>query len=82
MYDWQLCKVVLACICLKGRHTSENVFQQYEDKVIRFKIVDKVKYVVTDNATNMKYVFSLPGYNEQENDSDDDDKDEEVMMKQ
>lgn len=82
IFDWQLHKCVLACRRLKGRHTAENV---YQDTVFRFKVAEKVKHIVTDNASNMKKAFHLPGYEvekdktDEDDDEDDDDSNESLL---
>ena len=68
--------VVLLYNWINGRHTAENVFQPYEDTY--FKIAQKVKHIVTDNASNMRKAFALPGYKDGDDDSDEEiDNDEE-----
>ena len=85
IFDWQLHKCVLACRRLKGRHTAENVYQEYEDTVFRFKVAEKVKHIITDNASNMKKGFRLPGYEvekdetDEDDDEDDDDSNESLL---
>lgn len=63
----------MCCKRFKGRHTAENIYQQYEDAVLQFDVADKVRHIVTDTASNMVKAFKLPGYeieNEEEDDTD------------
>ncbi len=54
---------MLSCNRMVGRHTGENILQSYEEIASEFHISSKVKYIVTDNASNMKKAFvSLPGF--------------------
>lgn len=42
-----------------GRHTGENIKTKFLDVVVgEYGIRDKVRYVLTDNAANMKKAFS------------------------
>ena len=50
---------MLSCHRFKGRHTGENIFDEYENIVSTFKISSKVKHVITDNASNMLKAFWL-----------------------
>jgi len=52
--------VLLCCKRFKGRHTAENIYQQYGDAVLQFDVADKVKHIVTDIANNMVKAFKLP----------------------
>ena len=62
--DWVLHSALLACHRFKGRHTSENISQQFEELVSHYNIKDKVSHIVTDNAANMVKAFDicLPGF--------------------
>ena len=69
---------MLTCSRLKGRHTAENIFQEYENTVTSFNISSKVKHVITDHAKNMLNAFTLPGYMEEEENSDVSDEEEDT----
>ena len=67
--------VMTACKRFKGRHTADNIRQEYEEIVSTYKISDKVMTIVADNASNMTkaFEFPLPGYvTEKETDADED----------
>lgn len=53
--------VMICCKIFKGRHTSENIRQEYEEVISSFEIGEKIPTVVSDNAANMIKAFSLPG---------------------
>lgn len=60
--DWTLQTAVLTCKRVRGSHSGENIHELYEELVAGYDVTSKVSYVVTDNASNMKRAFSLPGY--------------------
>lgn len=63
IHDWTLKSALLACSHFPGRHTGENIRQQYEEIVACYDITSKVLTIVTDNAANMTKAFSLPEFN-------------------
>ena len=62
--EWEMKTIVLACKRFQGRHTADNIMQEYEEIVQHFGIGDKVTNIVTDNASNMIAAFALPGFTE------------------
>ena len=70
--DWTLSSVMLACHRFRGRHTADNILQQYENTMAHFDISNQISHIVTDSASNMLKAFSLPGFV----DTDDQDPDE------
>lgn len=60
--DWSLSSVNLACHRFRGRHTADNILQQYEDTLAMFEISDQISHLVTDSASNMLKAFSFPGF--------------------
>ena len=59
--------VVLACKRFNGRHTADNIVQEYEEIVQHFGISYKITNIVTDNASNMIAAFALPGFTSHHN---------------
>ena len=54
---------MLTCKRFKGRHTAENIYDNFESVAQLFDIDKKVKYIVSDNASsNMVKAFSLPEF--------------------
>ena len=51
--DWTMQSIMLACKRFKGRHTAENIYEQYQETVSAFDIAAKILSIVTDNATNI-----------------------------
>lgn len=43
---------------LAGRHTGENINASFTNCLKRFGIYNKTKFIITDNAANMKRAFS------------------------
>ena len=61
--DWNLESVMLACNRVTGRHTADNIMMWYEEIISAFGVMEKVKHIITDSASNVKKAFlSLPGY--------------------
>jgi len=61
--DWNLESVMLACNWVTGRHTADNIMMWYEEIISAFGVMEKVKYIVTDSASDVKKAFlTLPGY--------------------
>ena len=60
--DWAMKSVVLACKRLHGRHTSDNIFQHYEETIATFEVAEKILTIVTDNASNMVKAFQILGF--------------------
>lgn len=56
--------VMLACARFKGRHTADNIYQQYQETLSAFEISSRIASVVTDNASNMlkAFNFDIPGF--------------------
>ena len=68
--NWKLESVLLCCNRFKGRHTAENIYEEYENITLHFDISGKVDHVVTDTASNMIKAFKLPGYEEDHEEED------------
>lgn len=84
--DWAMKSVMICCKRFKGRHTSENIRQEYEEVISSFEVGDKIATIVSDNAANMIKAFSLPGYESEpsekkgaDTDSSDDDSDDDEI---
>jgi hypothetical protein len=76
--EWTMHPVMLACKRFKGRHTAENIRQQYEETVSTFELASKITNIVTDNASNMIKAFDLPGFEDINTATDDDSGDDEM----
>ena len=61
---FQFISCMLSCKWFKGRHTAENIYSSYEGIIQLFGIERKVKYIVSDNASNMIKAFSLSRFEE------------------
>ena len=77
--DWTLYSVMLACTRFSGSHTGDAIADTFQDHVTSsFEISEKISHVVTDNASNMLKVFSLPGFEDCHDNTDEgDDSDNE-----
>jgi hypothetical protein len=49
----------LACSRFVGSHTGERISQQFNKVIEDYKIQQKLDFVITDNAENMKKAFTV-----------------------
>lgn len=49
-----LATYTLACCCFVGSHAGERISQQFNKVMEDYKIKQKLDFVITDNASNMK----------------------------
>ena len=54
----QLKSFTLACEQFSGRHSGENISAAFEKITQRYGIRNKITYIITDNAANMKKAFT------------------------
>lgn len=71
-------------LILLGSHTGVRIFEKYEEVMREYDLSEKVSYIVTDNAANMKAAFttqfpdlnisepSIPEESDSDNDFSDD----------
>ena len=71
--NMQMKSGMLACKRFRGRHTAENIHEEYENVVEAFELQGRVSAVITDNAANMVKAFALPGMATFANNDDDND---------
>uniref|UniRef100_A0A8C8CZU2 HAT C-terminal dimerisation domain-containing protein n=1 Tax=Oncorhynchus tshawytscha TaxID=74940 RepID=A0A8C8CZU2_ONCTS len=69
----QLMSNLLACDHFKGPHTAERICEQFEAKCDEYSIKDKLDYIISDNAANMRKAFSVCFPIEQEDEIHDED---------
>ncbi len=65
---------LLDCRRLKGRHSADNIVAAFNEILEEYNINDKVEFIITDNASNMKKAFKFVM------DHSDDSEDEEDMV--
>lgn len=70
---------LLDCRRFKGRHSSENISAAFDEILDDYNISDKVDFIITDNAANMKKAFKVI-MADHSDDSEDDSEDEEDMV--
>ena len=67
----QLKSSLLACERFKGSHTAERICDQFEAICdTTYNIKDKLDYIISDNAANMRKAFTVCFPSEQEDDED------------
>ena len=64
---------LLACDRFKGSHTAERICEQFEAICDDYDIKDKVDYIISDNAANMRKAFTVCFPTEHEDEVYDDD---------
>ena len=42
-----------------GRHTAQNILEQFDEVLVEFGLTGKVKAIISDNAANMAKAFSV-----------------------
>ncbi|XP_058502633.1 uncharacterized protein LOC131470676 [Solea solea] len=67
----QLKTNLLACNRFKGSHTAERICDQFEAICDEYSIKDKLDYIISDNAANMRKAFTVCFPSEQEDDDGD-----------
>uniref|UniRef100_A0A673WXI8 HAT C-terminal dimerisation domain-containing protein n=1 Tax=Salmo trutta TaxID=8032 RepID=A0A673WXI8_SALTR len=50
---------LLACDRFKGPHTAKRICEQFEAKYDEYSIKDKLDYICSDNASNMRKAFTV-----------------------
>ena len=72
--DWEMKSAMLACRRMKGSHTSDNIYESFEETMASFHISGKLNAIVTDNAANMSKAFhvELQGFTRVEDLTEDD----------
>uniref|UniRef100_A0AAY3ZWF3 HAT C-terminal dimerisation domain-containing protein n=1 Tax=Denticeps clupeoides TaxID=299321 RepID=A0AAY3ZWF3_9TELE len=68
----QLKSNLLACERFKGSHTAERICDQFESICDEYNIKDKLDYIISDNAANMRKAFTVCFPSEQDDDDDGD----------
>uniref|UniRef100_A0A8C8GQ27 HAT C-terminal dimerisation domain-containing protein n=1 Tax=Oncorhynchus tshawytscha TaxID=74940 RepID=A0A8C8GQ27_ONCTS len=69
----QLKSNLLACDGVKGPHMAERICEQFEAICGEYGIKDKLDYIISDNAANMRKAFSVCFPIEQEDEVHDED---------
>lgn len=72
-HSYKLESFLLDCRWFTGQHAAENITITFYEIVDEYRITNKVAYVITDNAANMKCAFKvkLPQQEEHSEESDD-----------
>lgn len=70
--SYNLSAYLLDCRRFKARHSSDNIATAFQEILEEYDITDKVSFIVTDNASNMKKAFQvkMPAGNSEDGSSD------------
>ncbi|XP_042213373.1 zinc finger BED domain-containing protein 4-like isoform X2 [Homarus americanus] len=74
--DHTMNSVMLACRRFKGSHTSDNIYDMYQETVASYDVGSKVTTIITDNAANMVKTFTLFPVEQLDEDEEDDEFDD------
>ncbi|KAG7166413.1 hypothetical protein Hamer_G005510, partial [Homarus americanus] len=74
--DHTLNSVMLACRRFKGSHTSDNIYDKYQETVAFYDVRSKVTTIITDNAANMVKAYTLFPVEQLDEDEEDDEFDD------
>lgn len=79
----ELRSFLLSCKRFNGSHTGTRIAAAFDDILETYVISNKVEYILTDNASNMKSAFKVNFPTEDDDDDDvDDDGDDTVTQPQ
>ena len=72
---------MLDCRHFTGRHSGEKIASAFEEVAEEHGIYQKISYVITDNATNMKCTFKvhMPQQTADDSESEEDNLDDEQL---
>uniref|UniRef100_A0A3B5QUR0 Uncharacterized LOC111606838 n=1 Tax=Xiphophorus maculatus TaxID=8083 RepID=A0A3B5QUR0_XIPMA len=72
---------LLDCRRFTGRHTGEHIASAFEEITEEYGIRDKISYIITDNAPNMKCAFKvhMPQQQSDDSESEEDNLDDEHL---
>lgn len=68
--SYELNSYLLDCRCFTGRHSGERIASAFEEITEEYGIRQKISYIITDNAANMKCAFKVHMSQQQSDDSD------------
>uniref|UniRef100_A0A672S8E9 HAT C-terminal dimerisation domain-containing protein n=1 Tax=Sinocyclocheilus grahami TaxID=75366 RepID=A0A672S8E9_SINGR len=74
--EYTLKSFLLDCRRFKGCHNADNIVAAFDEILEEYNINDKVEFIITDNASNMKKAFKFV----MAEDHSDDSEDEEDMV--
>lgn len=57
--DFKVIRDHTVILYLTGSHTGTNIHNKYEEVVRLYDVSEKISYIVTDNASNMKSAFAV-----------------------
>ncbi|XP_045202879.2 zinc finger BED domain-containing protein 4-like [Mercenaria mercenaria] len=62
--NWEMHSAMIACNRFIGRHTGENIRNEFDKVVSTYNLENKIACVISDNASNMVKTFKvdIPGF--------------------
>ena len=77
--SYTLKSFLLDCRRFTGKHCGERIAAEFDEIVEEYHISNKISFILTDNASNMKRAFKLRLPDSEQPESDSDDLDDEMM---
>ncbi|KAK0146146.1 hypothetical protein N1851_014558 [Merluccius polli] len=77
--SYSLKSFLLDCRCFTGKHCGEQIASEFDEIVEEYGISNKISFILTDNASNMKRAFKVRLPDSEQPESDSDDLDDEMM---
>lgn len=53
------CFFTIMILSIAGRHSADNIRSNVEEVLADYELTDKVRYIISDNASNMVKAFSV-----------------------
>ncbi|XP_078026436.1 zinc finger BED domain-containing protein 4-like [Epinephelus lanceolatus] len=77
--SYSLKSFLLDCRRFTGKHCGERIASEFDEIVEEYGISNKISFILTDNASNMKRAFKVRLSDSEQPESDSDDLDDEMM---
>ncbi|KAL7403893.1 hypothetical protein ABVT39_006519 [Epinephelus coioides] len=77
--SYSLKSFLLDCRRFTGKHCGERIASEFDEIVEEYGISNKISFILTDNASNMKWAFKVRLPDSEQPESDSDDLDDEMM---
>ena len=76
--SYSLKSFLLDCRRFTGKHCGERIASEFDETVEEYDISNKISFIMTDNAANMKQDFKVRLLDSEQPESDSDDLDDEM----
>lgn len=80
--SYSLKSFLLDCRRFTGKHCGERIASEFDEIVEEYGISNKISFILTDKASNMKRAFKVRLPDSEQPESDSDDLDDEMMWEE